>query len=148
MSQAKGRPTLYKAEYANQVYKFALLGATLEQIADFFDVSLKTVSNWMNEHEEFLHAIKKGREIADAEVAHALYNRAKGYVTTEQRIVTDGQGGYHVVEVEKEIIPDTAASFIWLKNRQPEKWRDKPKDEANDDISKLGEAIVSFLDRK
>lgn len=144
----RGRPTLYKAEYAKQVYKFALLGATLEQIADFFDVSLKTVSNWMNDHEDFLHAIKKGREIADAEVAEALYKRASGYTTTEQRVITDGQGGYEIVEVEKEIMPDTAASFIWLKNRHPEKWRDKPKDASNDDVSRLSEAIVSFLDRK
>lgn len=29
-------------------------------------------------------------------------------------------------EVVKEVIPDTTAQIFWLKNRRPDKWRDKP----------------------
>ena len=36
--------------------------------------------------------------------------------------------------VTKQVAPDTTALIFWLKNRKPDKWRDKPKvetDEAN-----------------
>ena len=29
-------------------------------------------------------------------------------------------------EVTKEVVPDTTAQIFWLKNRRPDKWRDKP----------------------
>lgn len=37
-----GRPTRYKAEYAQQAYKLCLLGATDKELADFFHVSGQT----------------------------------------------------------------------------------------------------------
>ena len=39
----------------------------------------------------------------------------------EQKITKDGL----IVEIEKEIPPDTTAQIFWLKNRKPDKWRDK-----------------------
>ena len=39
-------------------------------------------------------------------------------------------------ETKKEIPPDTLAQIFWLKNRKPDKWRDKPeeKKETNNGI--------------
>ena len=31
----------------------------------------------------------------------------------------------HIVHYTEHFPPDTAAAFIWLKNRQPHRWRDK-----------------------
>ena len=31
----------------------------------------------------------------------------------------------HIVPYVEHFPPDTAAAFIWLKNRQPHRWRDK-----------------------
>ena len=28
-------------------------------------------------------------------------------------------------EIEKTVLPDTVAQIFWLKNRRPDKWRDK-----------------------
>ena len=55
---AGGRPTLYQESYPDQARKLCLLNATDEDLADFFDVSVATISNWKNDHPEFLEAIK------------------------------------------------------------------------------------------
>lgn len=52
-----GRPTRYKAEYAEQAYKLCLLGATDEQIAWFFDVTVATLAQWAWDCQEFYDAI-------------------------------------------------------------------------------------------
>jgi len=39
--------------------------------------------------------------------------------------ISNYQGDVTVTEVTKHYPPDTAAAFIWLKNRRPDLWRDK-----------------------
>ena len=74
-----GRKSLYRDEYSNQVLKLSLLGATDKEIADFFGISEQTVNSWKKRYPEFLESIKKGKQIADSNVASKLYNRAIGY---------------------------------------------------------------------
>lgn len=117
-----GRPTDYKAEYTEQAYKLCLLGATDKNMAEFFGVCEATINNWKNEHPEFLGSLKKGKIKADAEVAAKLFHRATGYEHPEDKIFcTDGR--VTTVRTIKHYPPDTAAAFIWLKNRAG--WRDK-----------------------
>ena len=119
-----GRPSLYKPEYAELAYKFCLLGADDARLAQMFDVQESTINNWKQEFPEFLEYLKKGKEIADAEIAHALFHRAKGYSHPEVDIkVIEGQ----IVQTDlvKHYPPDTGAAMAWLKNRQPKQWRDK-----------------------
>lgn len=83
-----------------------------------------------------MSALKEGKAPVDIEVENALLKRAKGYTYTEttEEIYTSGErdanGEYRITErhirrVTKEVPPETAAAFIWLKNRRPDKWRDK-----------------------
>lgn len=119
-----GRPTSYKAEYAELAYKFCLLGASDERMAELFDVALATIHNWKHDHPDFLDALKRGKDIADAQVAASLYHRALGYSHPEVDIkVIDGT----IVKTDlvKHYPPDTGAAMAWLKNRQPRQWRDK-----------------------
>lgn len=124
-----GAPSLYKPEYAEQTRKLCLLGATDAELADFFNVAESTINNWKEAHPEFLESIRKGKEIADAEIADSLYNRAKGYSHPEDKIF-QYEGAPIIVPTVKHYPPDTAAAIIWLKNRQPKKWRDKQPDES------------------
>lgn len=119
-----GRPTKYKPEYVEQVFKLCLLGATDAEIANFFEVDERTINNWKISYPEFFQSIKDGREKADAEIANSLYNRAKGY---EQKTVKvfQYQGDPVIVPVVEHIPPDTGAAMAWLKNRQPKRWRDR-----------------------
>jgi hypothetical protein len=123
-----GRPSKYKAEYVELAYKFCLLGATNEKLAELFDVAVSTVSLWLVEHEAFSEAVKRGRSQADAEIAHALYHRALGYSHKAVKIFADVKSGDEkIVEYTEHYPPDTAAAFIWLKNRAG--WRDKHETE-------------------
>ncbi len=120
---AAGRLTLYRDEYDEQVYKLCLLSATDAQIGDFFGVTETTVNNWKIAHPSFFESIKKGKIQADANIAESLYNRALGYEHDEDRIFCNANGEVTTVKTKKHYPPDTAAAFIWLKNRAG--WKDK-----------------------
>lgn len=119
------RPTKYDKKYNEQVYKLCLLGATDAEIANFFEVDEATVYRWKKEYPEFCDSIKRGKDIADSNVASKLYHRATGY--QHQEIITASFQGTitDTMEVTKHYAPDPTAAIFWLKNRQPKKWRDK-----------------------
>lgn len=120
------RPSSYKAEYAEQAEKLCKLGATDGEMADFFGVSETTLNNWKTAHPEFLESLKRGKLLADANVADRLYSRAMGYAHDAVKIVADAKtGAEHIVPYTEHYPPDTTAAIFWLKNRQPAKWRDK-----------------------
>lgn len=119
-----GRPSSYKPEYAELARKFCLLGANDEKLAQLFEVSVSTVYLWKVEHAEFSEALKAGKEIADANVAHSLYHRALGYEHPEDDIRAMN-GSIVITPTIKRYPPDTSAATLWLKNRQPAVWRDK-----------------------
>lgn len=119
-----GRPSRYKAEYADQAYKFCLLGATDARLGEFFDVSEQTINTWKQVHPAFLESIKRGKELADAEIAYALYHRAKGY-SHEAVKIFNNQGEIIKENYIEHYPPDTGAAMAWLKNRQSQYWRDR-----------------------
>lgn len=119
-----GRPVKYKKEYAELAYKFALLGATDVQMAEFFNVTQATFQTWKKKHPELLESITRGKTQADAEVADRLYQRAKGYSHPEEKIFNNN-GEIVRAETVKHYPPDTQAASLWLRNRQPKIWRDK-----------------------
>ncbi len=124
MTNPVGRPTDYLPEYDEQAKKLCMLGATNEEIADFFGIATSTFYNWQNEHPNFLESIKKGKLIADAEVANKLFSRATGYSHSAVKIFND-QGKPLEVPYIEQYPPDTAAAIFWLKNRRPDMWKDK-----------------------
>ena len=144
-----GRPTDYKDEYAEQAYNYCLLGATDEQLALFFDVSEQTINNWKKKHQVFSLALKRGKDQADAIIAQSLFHRAKGYSHPEDKIFND-QGIALVVPTTKHYPPDTTAAIFWLKNRRPDKWRDRINfvDETERNIEKLDDhQLQNIIDR-
>jgi hypothetical protein len=125
-----GRPTSYQSCYTEQAYKLCLLGATDAELANFFDVCEKTINNWKEDYPEFLQSIKEGKQLADANVANRLYQRALGFEhpSEEIKIIFDQETKQQEVvrvPITKIYAPDTAAAIFWLKNRQKDKWRDK-----------------------
>ena len=75
---------------------------------------------------EISESLKRGKEVVDIEVENALYKKAVGYEVTEIKKEQNEFGEKKIVETTKHIQPDTAAAIFWLKNRRPDKWKDKP----------------------
>ena len=117
------RPTKYKDEYCRIAYQMALLGATDKELAMAFDTTEQTINNW-KKRDEFFESLKKGKLHADAEVADRLFQRATGY-EHEDLYITQYQGEIVKETINKYYPPDTTAAIFWLKNRQPNSWRDK-----------------------
>lgn len=101
-------------------------GLTEEQIAHNMGISVKTLYNWKEKYVPILQALKKGKEVVDLIVENALFKRATGYKTEETKVYIMPDGSKRGVQVTKEIPPDTTACIFWLKNRKPDRWRDKP----------------------
>ncbi len=119
-----GAPTKFKDEFNEQVEKLCKLGATDDEIADFFNVDVSTINNWKISHPEFLESIKAGKILADSNVADRLYQRALGFEHDSEEIkVADGE--IIRVPVRKIYPPDSTAAIFWLKNRRAKEWRDK-----------------------
>lgn len=137
-----GRPTEYDPAYSKQVEKLCELGATDEEIADFFGVSTRTIYRWKLDHDEFCQAIKLGKETADNRVERSLYQKATGFFYTEEQAFKIKIGQYkeevEVVEVQKFQPADTTAQMFWLKNRRKDDWRDKQEHEVSGSLNITG----------
>lgn len=103
-------------------------GFTDEQLAEKMSIGIRTLYDWKIRYPQISQVLKKGKEIVDFEVENALLKSA-----------IDG---------------NTTAQIFWLKNRRPDKWRDKPvedigpKDETTEDglsrsLRELGEGLES-----
>lgn len=141
------RPTDYRQEYAEQARKLCLLGFTDKQLAVFFGVNESTINRWKDKYPEFCKSIKSGKVIADAQVSESLFKRATGIEVTEVEVRDDGKKKVKRV-TKKHIPPDPTAQIFWLKNRQPELWRDKPTVENSVQEAVPVQIIVQTVDAR
>jgi transcriptional regulator with XRE-family HTH domain len=150
-----GRPTLYKPDFAAQAAKACRAGFTDQELADLFGVAVSTISAWKAEHVEFSDALKAGKAEADDRVERALYHRAIGYShEVEKPMVVDKD--VRIVTYTERMPPDTTACIFWLKNRNPEEWRDKtqvepswagkkPSEMTNEELDAAYLALLTLL---
>jgi len=80
-------------------------GLTEKQIAEKIGIHRDTLNEWKKCFSDISDALKKGKEVVDYQVENALLASA-----------LDG---------------NTTAQIFWLKNRRPDKWRDKQKEESD-----------------
>ena len=121
-----GRPTIFRQDLIDVVFKLALLGATDVQMAEIMGVTKTCLENWKLKYPELVDSMKKGKAQADATVANSLYHRANGYTHESVKIFADAKTGAVVqVPYTEHYPPDTGAAIFWLKNRNPAQWRDR-----------------------
>lgn len=95
-------------------------GLTNEQIAENLGIGKTTFYKMLNEHSELSELLKKGKEIVDYQVENALLKNAlEGNIT---------------------------AQIYWLKNRKPEKWKDKVEidNDNKQTLDKLDEVLKNI----
>lgn len=130
-----GRPSKYRDSFAKQAEKLCALGATDEDLADFFEVGIRTIANWKSQHEDFLHALKGGKVQADDRVERSLYQRAVGYSFDSEKVFNN-RGEIVRAKTREHVPPDVTAQIFWLKNRRKDDWRDKQE------IDHRGQVVV------
>ena len=118
-------------------------------------VAYSTFRDWIGKFSALSASLKKGKAPVDYEVENALYKRATGYtvklkkpikVKTTKRITGKGEVTEERIEYadeEQYIPPDTTAQIFWLKNRRPDKWRDK-RDEAPQQSNELLQSLIDL----
>lgn len=109
-------------------------------IAKKLGIALSSYYKYENLYTEFAEAIKRGKLPVDFEVENSLLKRAKGYTYEETTKIMslDKEGNPQLREtkvVKKEIAPDVGAQAFWLKNRNPQKWRDKREVEVSGEFT-------------
>lgn len=77
-------------------------GLTDEQIARKMGIGVRTLYEWKKKHPQFSQALKSGKEVVDYAVENAL--------------------------LKKALAGDVGACCFWLKNRRPDKWKDRMED--------------------
>lgn len=109
-----------------------------KDIAKKLGVAYSTFRVYIKDFSALSAALKKGKEIVDYEVENALLRKAKGYNAEVRKtfklkeVYYDEEGRRCEKEYlesaidEVHIPPDTLAGIFWLKNRKPDKWKDKP----------------------
>jgi hypothetical protein len=121
----RGRPTAYRKEFVERARSLATIGLTELEVAGHFGVAMATLTRWMVAYPDFRAALKEGRDVADARVEKRLYERALGFTTTETKQVDIEGKPSRTISITRQHPPDTTAAIFWLKNRQPELWREK-----------------------
>jgi len=117
--------TKYREEYIKLVRWMARAGLTDKEIAEEIGIQRSTLNNWKKRYPEFAEALKQGKDVIDDMVEDALLKRALGYEYEETKIIAEDKKVKQVVKTKKSFIPDTTAQIFWLKNRRPDKWRDR-----------------------
>lgn len=144
------RPTMYiKGVHDKWAESLAIDGLIDVEIAKRMGIAKSTLNKWKREHPEFMDSLKATKEIADSKVKESLYRRAIGYTCKEKKVIVEldnngNQKPARIETTEKEVLPDTTAQIFWLKNRDPEKWRDRQTHDVT--ISPFEELMKSISD--
>ena len=118
-------------------------GLTDEQIAYNMGIRRTTLYEWSNRFPDIANTLKKGKAPVDQQVENALLKRALGYDYEETITEMEEVGGKpkkHIRRVSKHMPGDTTAMIFWLKNRRPDRWRDKQ------DVSVNSEPVRIMID--
>ena len=121
---AGGRVSEYGPEHVELARAYVRMGISGADLARAFGIAEGTLIEWKNRYPEFRKVVETEKFSADSQVAAALFKKATGFVKTSKKAMQH-EGQPVIAEYEEEVPPDTAAAFIWLKNRQPHLWRDR-----------------------
>ena len=128
------------------VRRLAEDGFSAMEIAERIGIDEKCFVRWKRRHPDFAEAISLGKSAADYEVVRALYKKATGYNVALnktyklKKVDYDPDTGKKLREyeeiatgVDETYVPaDLRAGTFWLKNRQPDRWRDRPERDVSD----------------
>jgi hypothetical protein len=114
-TKKNGRPTKIDTINLEEVEKYGGLGFTDEETAYMLGICRATLKSYKKNNEEFLAALKRGKDLADSNVLRALYKKATG--------------------------GDTTAMIFWLKNRRKSQWNERSTISIEDGLNQMFESF-------
>lgn len=105
-----------------------------KEIADKMGINESTLYDWMKKYPEISKAVKRTALVVNAEIENSLEKLCSGFWAD------DGHGN------TKYVPPNATAIIFTLKNRMPEKYRDKHDVELSGNVSVAG-AIKAARER-
>jgi len=116
-------------------------GLTDDVIAATLGISCTTYYSYQKKHPEFAAAIHRGKIPVDTKVESALLRQALGHTCRETHLedIVDRKTGAVLEEqkrkvVIKQVSPNVTAAIFWLKNRHPEKYRERRNLDVKGDV--------------
>lgn len=99
------------------------------------------VKDFTARHRDVAKFLADNEELINAEAELALISAAVGGTVTEKEVSYKG-GRRHVSTKEKHTAPNVAALNLYLKNKMPDKYSDKPQTEVEiEDVTEIEEEL-------
>lgn len=132
--------TKFTKEFQDLAVKLAGKGYLDKEICEYADVSINTFYKWKQKHPDFAEDLRKAKHKINQKIEAQAYKRAMGYMITETKTITgiNENGEEEIIRIEKNnkhIPSDTKILMMLLKNRMPEKYRDKQEIELSGEIT-------------
>lgn len=130
------------------------------QIAHNMGISPSTLYVWKKQFPEISETLSRGKEIVDVQVENDLLKKTHGYNAEVKKtfklkkVYFDKEGRRceeeHLETAVDEVhVPaDTNAITWWLKNRRPDRWRERVDPSAPPNLEKQDDGFLTALDQK
>jgi hypothetical protein len=150
--RGRGQPSLYQPEYCHAIMEaseIAEAGATDVAIAEYLGVTRETIIRWRDAHPEFAEACAAIKQNADDRMEASLFHRGMGYSHSAVKIfMPAGAAAPVYADYTEHYPPDTAAASLWLRNRRPDKWRDRVEHTGKDGADLIPAALPALEQAK
>lgn len=158
MSNKKSKYEEYVLPRLEDIKAWARDGVIEEDIAKRLGIAYSTFRKYKNEKEALSAALKRGKEVYDNEVVEALHKntlggivKVKKAIKLKERIYDKGKlikevETVKLVDEEIYVKPDTLAQIYWLKNRIPDRWRDNPVIDDDEQANARSESVTALID--
>ena len=124
-----GAPLGYDAGKPEQVKTLLTLGVSEAKLPQALETDKRTFEAWKLKHPEFAEAIEEGKDVATKRVEAALFEKAIGAHVPATKIMKTSTDEVLEVPYIEHYPPDVEAAKFWLKNRDPEHWKDVSQQE-------------------
>lgn len=128
--KAKNKIDLYDALKIGDKFDYIedrlAFGMTESDLAASLGVARTTYYKWKDTKPEFYRAIERGKLGQIQLVENQLLKKILGYSVEETEELQDNDGNVMQRKVKTKFInPDTTSMIFYLKNRNPEEWKDR-----------------------
>lgn len=142
-----GRPTKFNDQLQEIMMNMSEMGYTDKEIANLICIDESTLTNWKKKYPDFFASLKEAKGRADCKVEQALFKSALGeHYIEEHHEGVDANGNIVDKKVKKQVPPNSTSQLFWLKNRQPDKYRDRKEVEHSGSVGI--EQVLDKLDEQ